>query len=201
MGRANVARSVEQYRDAMIALLPHGAAWSHDPRSQLGSLLMAFADEFARVDARNEQLLKEMDPRGALELMTEWEGDYGLPGPCIHTAQTLADRRKALLAKYRWVGRQDRQFFIDVAADLGYAITITEYNAANPGPQTEYEGIPLTGDAWNYVWQINAPLVNNTVRVYGSQYPGPYQTFGNELLECTLRGLAHTHRVLFFSYS
>jgi uncharacterized protein YmfQ (DUF2313 family) len=124
-----------------------------------------------------------------------------LPGPCITIAQSLADRRKALLAKYRWVGEQSRQFFIDVAADLGYAITITEYNAANPGPQTEYNGIPLVGDAWNFVWQINAAIQNQSIRVYGSQYPGPYQTFGNELLECTLRSLAHTHRVLFFSYT
>ena len=196
-----MARSVEQFRDAMLALLPRGAAWTRDPKSQLGLLLTAFAEEFARVDLRDEQLLNEMFPSAAQELMSEWDADYGLPGPCIHTPQSLAERRKALIAKYRWVGRQDKQFFIDVAADLGYAITITEYDAAHPGPQTEYEGIPLSGDAWNYVWQVNAALINHSVRVYGSTYPGPYQTFGNELLECTLRGLAHDHRVLFFSYS
>lgn len=201
MGRSDMARSVEQFRDMMLALLPQGSAWPRDPKSNWGLLFTAFAEEFARVDARHEQLMNEMDPRGALELLPEWESDYALPGPCITTEQTLAERRKALLEKYRRVGRQDRAFFIEVAAALGYAITITEYNPTNSGPQTEYNGMPIAGDSWNYVWQINAQLLNRTQRVFGSQFPGPFQTYGNEMLECTLKALAHNHRVLFFSYT
>lgn len=196
-----MARSVEKFRDLLLALLPQGPAWPRDPRSVWGGLLYATAEEFARIDERNEALLRELDPRGAVELLPEWERDYALPGPCIHSAQSLVDRRNALVAKYRQIGEQSRQYFIDVAAGLGYAITITEYNAANPGPQTSYNGIPLSGDAWNFVWQINAPATAVQARLYGSRYGEPYRAFNVEILECTLRALAHDHRVLFFSYS
>lgn len=189
------------YRDAMLALLPRGAAWPRDPESQFGKLLHAFADEFARVDQRNADLQREMDVRYAIELLPEYEIDYAVPGPCIHTAQTLDQRRRQLVEKYRRIGRQDRQFFIDVAADLGYAITITEFDQANPGPQTEYNGIPLAGDAWNFVWQVNAELTNYRQRKYPARYNERYGTFGNDLLECTLRALTHAHRVLFFAYT
>ena len=196
-----MARSVEQFRNAMLALMPQGAAWTKAPDSTWGKLFEAFATEFSRIDARNELLLSEMDVRGALELIPEWEDDYNLPGPCIHEVQTLSERRSALLAKYRQLGEQSRAFFVTVAADLGYEITITEYNEENPGPQTEYEGIPIDGDAWNYVWQIDAALGTLRPRTFMAEFPGRFMEFGNELLECTLRSLAHDHRVLFFSYT
>jgi uncharacterized protein YmfQ (DUF2313 family) len=201
MGSTNVAMSAAQYRDMMLSLLPQGAAWPRDPNSNWGKLFYGFGEEFARVDASNDALIAEMDVRTALELLPDYETDYGLPGQCIHEVQTLLDRRNALVTKYRLIGRQDRQFFIDVAADLGYAITITEYDEAHPGPQPDYNGIPLSGDAWNYVWQINAALVNLQLRTFPSSFAGPFGSFGNELLECTLRGLAHDHRALFFSYT
>lgn len=196
-----MARVAEEFRDMMLAMLPKGAAWPTDANSNWGRLFHGIAEEFARIDARNEQLLREMDSRSVSELMSEWEDDLGLPGPCVTEAQTLAQRRNALIAKFRYHGRQDKQFFIDVAAELGYTITITEYDQAHPGPQPDYNGIPLSGDAWNFVWQINAANSNASLRTYGDEYPAPYTAFGNELLECTMRSLVHTHRVLFFAYS
>lgn len=196
-----MARIAKEFCDMMLAMLPHGAAWPRDPDSNWGKLLLAIAFEFARIDARNEQLLAEMDARSTAELLSEWEMDYALPGPCISEPQTLVERRAALIAKKVYRGRQDRQMFIDAAAQLGYVITLTEYDEAHPGSQTEYNGIPLTGDAWNFVWQVNAQLITSQARVYRSEYSGPYTAFSNELLECTLRSLAHTHRVLFFAYS
>lgn len=185
----------------MLAMLPRGSAWPTDPNSKWGKLLYGIAEEFARIDARNEQLLREMDTRSVGELLPEWENDFGLPGSCITESQTLSQRRNALITKFRYHGRQDTQFFIDVAAELGYTITITEYDEAHPGPQPDYNGIPLTGDAWNFVWQVNAANTNAQQMQYGDEFPAPFVTFGNELLECALRSLAHTHRVLFFAYS
>jgi uncharacterized protein YmfQ (DUF2313 family) len=196
-----MARTVEQFRDVMLALMPRGFAWPTEPNSNWGQLFMALAEEFTRIDIRNESLLAEFYPRTTLELLEDWEKNYGLPGQCIHEVQTLNERHRALLTKYRLVGRQDKQFFIDVAADLGYVITITEYDVNHPGPQTEYNGFPLTGSAWNYVWQINAQLETLQLRTYPSSYSGPYGAFSIELLECTLRGLAHDHRALFFAYT
>ena len=196
-----MARVATDFRDMLLAMLPQGSAWPTEVDSNWGNLLLAFGDEFAIFDSRCEQLLAEMDTRSVSELLPEWENDYGLPGACITTAQSLNDRRRALVVKAKFHGRQDKQMFIDAAAELGYTITITEYDAAHPGPQPDYNGIPLVGDAWNFVWQINASDTTSRVRRYGDEYPGPYTDFGNELLECSMRSLAHAHRVLFFAYS
>ncbi len=197
-----MARSVEDYRDMMLALLPQGDAWPREPNSEWGKLFHGFADECGRIDVRHDQLLLEMNPATCVELLPEWEEDFGLPGGCmIGVGQTFTQRRNALVAKYKLIGNQSKQFFIDVAAGLGYTITITEYSAANPGPYTHTPtGLPISGDDWNYVWRINAPEITVQSRLSGSPIGEPYSTVGNKLLECTLYDLAHDHRVLFFNY-
>lgn len=197
-----MARSVEQFRDMMLALLPRGPAWPTSKDSQLAQWLMGMAEEFARVDAKNEQLRMEMNPAKTVDLLPEWERDYGLPTQCMAgIAQTFTQRRNNLVEKYKLVGNQSKPFFIALAAAIGYTITITEYDENNPGPQSNYNGIPLSGDAWNFVWQVNASNTTITPRSYGSAYGEGYSSWGNELLECTMRYFSHGHRVLFFSYT
>jgi uncharacterized protein YmfQ (DUF2313 family) len=196
-----MALTAENFRDMMLALLPPGQAWSREPDGGFGLLFKAIGNEFSRIDSSNEQLLLEMSPQTTVALLPEWERDYDLPGACITGAQTFTERRRALVTKYQLIGNQSRQFFIDTAASLGYTITIDEYDEDHPGTQTEYMGIPLTGDAWNYVWQINSPETTIQPRSYGSSYNEPYTAFGNQLLECTLRAIAHDHRALFFAYT
>jgi uncharacterized protein YmfQ (DUF2313 family) len=196
-----MARSLEQYVEIMLSMLPHGDAWPRDPNSETGQRFAAIAAEFVLIDQRNDQLLREMMPSTTVELLPDWETDHGLPDPCIVTAQTFTERRNALINKYRFIGAQDQQFFIDVAIDLGYTITISEYSESIPGPQSEYEGISLAGDAWNYVWQINAEDNNIVRKQVGTPTGEPLSTWGNEGLECALRSLAHDHRILFFTYT
>jgi uncharacterized protein YmfQ (DUF2313 family) len=50
-----------------------------------------------------------------------------LPDPCYAEPFTIDDRHKALLQRMTIQGAQSRQFFINVAAQIGYTITITEY--------------------------------------------------------------------------
>ena len=196
-----MARSIDDFLDMMLALLPRGAAWPRDRDSQFADLLYAAAVEFSDIDSRSEQLLREMSPYSCAELLEDWETEYALPGDCIQYVQTTNERRNALTEKYARLGEQSKQFFIDAAAMLGYTITITEYDQNNPGPQADYNGIPLAGDAWNFVWQINAPSTTVVRKRCGTACGEPLTTFGNELLECTLRELAHAHRVLFFAYA
>ncbi len=197
-----MARGVNEFRDMCLALLPVGPAWPKTADSEWALLFEAVMPEFTRIDAANEQLLKEMSPVSAELLFEEWEAQYGLPSKCMEgQEQTLQQRRNTLINKYRFVGDQSKQFFIDLAASIGFAITITEFSASNPGLQSSYEGIPLAGDDWNFVWQVNAPLTTVQPRTYPSGYGEAYAEWENELLECTLNAYAHDHRILFFSYS
>lgn len=202
--------TLSDFRDMALQLLPAGPAWPRDPDSQWGVLLEALLPEFVRISAAVAGLKDEMSPVTTIQLFDFIEREYGLPAPCITGPQTLAQRRTALRERHLAVGRQDRQFFIDLAASIGYPITIDEFNAANPGPAGTYNvrrasgeitQITPNGDDWNYIWRINAPAVVNQRREYPSEYGNPYVLVSNEILECTVRQYLHCHRVVIFAYS
>lgn len=73
--------------------------------------------------SRAEQLLKEMFPDGAYELLHAWERVCGLvPG----ADDPLLLRRDRVIKKLREFGGLSRAYFIGLAASLGYTITIEE---------------------------------------------------------------------------
>lgn len=189
-----------QYRAHLQALLPQGAAWPRDADATLTHLVGAMAEEFARLDARTDELLNEADPRTTNELLTDWERVAGLPEPClINVPQNPAERRQALVAKLTTSGGQSRQFFIDLAASIGYVITIDEFDPHDVEDDVEY---PIIGELWRFAWQVNAAqfgaigelTVEDTVE-------DPLRWWGNEELECVLgdRKPAHTHVI--FAYT
>lgn len=67
----------EAYARMMAALLPPGRLWRLVD-GVLSKLLLACADELARLDARVDDLLDEADPRTASELIPEYERELGL---------------------------------------------------------------------------------------------------------------------------
>ncbi len=121
-------RSGEDYAEGFAALLPTGMAWPREPESVLMLLVRGFAEEWARVDGRAADLLgRESDPRATIELLDQWESAFGLPDPCVAEPLTLEDRQGALLGRMTAEGAQSRAFFVRMAEDLGYEISITEY--------------------------------------------------------------------------
>ena len=125
----HVRRSGDDYASAFTDLLPRGAAWPREPETVLmnliGGLSMIWGDP---VDARAADLLeRESDPRTTAEMLPDWERNWGLPDPCYAEPLTVNDRRIALVQRMTIQGAQSRQFFIDVAHQIGYTITITEY--------------------------------------------------------------------------
>lgn len=193
-----MAVSAEQYARQLRALLPTGPAWDEqDKETVMTRLLEAVADELARIDARSDDLLREWNPSTTLELLPDWERVMGLPDECVGVAQTVPERRDAIIAKLTLIGGQSRQFFIDLAAALGYTITITEFQEFQAG--FSCAGDPCCGEAWAYAWQVNGPEVTVRVFLCGQNSSGDrLRTWGNEKLECaiTQRKPAHTH-VLF----
>ena len=127
-GDRHVRRSGDDYGQSFLLLLPTGQAWPRHPLSTLVLTCLGLSDYWGFVDGRAADLLEtESDPRATLELLPDWERNWGLPDPCVTVPQTIEARRIALVLKMTMQGGQSRQFFIDVAAALGYTITITEY--------------------------------------------------------------------------
>lgn len=187
-----MALSTEDYLQQLQALLPQGPAWSREQDTVLTKLLTAFAEEFARVDLRIDNLLNESDPRTTNELLTDWERVAGLPDLCTGIPATIALRRELLVSKLTNVGGQSRQFFIDLAAKLGYTITITEFKRFRVNSRVND---PLNDADWTYVWRVNS--AQNTVRKFtvAGRVNEPLASWGNTALECVITRLkpAHTH--------
>ena len=68
-------------------------------------------------------LLYELFPDQATELLSDWERVCGLT---LDDTETPQSRRQRVVAQLRSVGRMDQAYYIELAAELGYTITIEE---------------------------------------------------------------------------
>lgn len=112
--------SANHYREQLQALLPPGRAWPRESGAVVTNVLDALAQEFARVDARVDGLLEEIDPRTTYELLSDFERVYGLPESCVTGSLTTDQRRNALVSKLTNYGGQSPAYFLLVLERLGY---------------------------------------------------------------------------------
>lgn len=186
------------YARQLKALFPKGPLWNFEPDSVLSKTIDGIATELARVDERGDNIADEWDPRTTLELLTDWERVLGLPDGCTDDSSSIALRRAAIIGRLVALGGQTPQYFIDLAAAMGYTITVTEFR---PYTVRSPVNTPLYGDAWAYAWQVNAAL--NTVRrmTVRDGVNQPLASWGNDVLECAFTRLKPAHSHVLFSYT
>jgi uncharacterized protein YmfQ (DUF2313 family) len=108
--------------------LPQGIAWPRWPDTVLMKVVYGLAGIMGYADSRAADLLeRESDPRQTVELLPDWERNWGLPDCEFPQPQTIGERQKQLVMKMTMLGAQSREFFIGVAQTLGYDMTISEY--------------------------------------------------------------------------
>ena len=147
-----MSRNPADYTEMQQALLPQGRAWSRDPSSALTALLAARSIGLAAVDASCDTLLAEADPRTTLQMLPDWERNFGLPDPAIGSPPTVAARQQALVAKMSFQGAKSRAWFIALAASLGFEATIEEFRPFRAGQGAA--GDAITTDPWRYAWRM-----------------------------------------------
>ena len=176
-------RTVDDYKSLLINLLPMGFIWPIVTQlKKLVELLAVFASELLSVDDRNDDLLNELMPDTTNELLERWENILGLPEPCITATQTFQQRVNAVVAKIGLNASLSKQFYIDMALQLGYTITITVLAAAS--------------------WQVNGSLATITYfRADISACGEPLQVSDNDLLECAIQQAKPAHTQVTFSYT
>lgn len=156
-----MAMTAEDYKQAGLALLPVGRAWSRSPDSQLAKLMHGIGDELARIDAVGDKLLAETLVDNAFMLLPDLEEFAGLP-ECSNVTDelTIEKRRRALAAKLKMTGSLCTKFFEKLAADSGYSITIREYYPHHCMRPCTYPLHPVSNWWTAYVY-ITAPLLSN----------------------------------------
>lgn len=191
----------EDYRQLLASLLPPGLIWPRDAESVLGRLLMALAEELARIDARAEDLINESDPRTTFELLSEWEVAYGLPDKCSGLSASLAERRAAVHSKLTKTGGQTPAFFVELALGLGSVITIEEFEPFTCGAGSR-AGRSLGSMDVRYWWRVHG-LDTPAVFLFhaGAWTAGnSIAALGTRDVECVLRELKPAQSELFFKY-
>jgi uncharacterized protein YmfQ (DUF2313 family) len=213
----------EDMTQVLADLLPPGIAWPREPETALMRTMAGLAEEFARVLARDCDLLAESYPGSATETITDWERICGLPDECNGQLGTLTERRQAVLQKLAMRGGQSRQYYIDGAAALGFTIAITEFRPliadegragdacrwqsegrvhdtnliVGPYPPTD----PRDKDWW-FWWEITTDEDVKTVymRADASEAGDPLAKYGNSMLVCWIEDSKPAHTDVMFSF-
>jgi len=222
----HVRRTGDDYAEALGQLLPYGQAWPRWPESTLMKTIRGLAQYWGFVDGRAADLLeRESDPRLTIELLPDWERNFGLPDPCFKSALTIDQRHAMLIFKMTLLGGQSREFFIDMAAWLGYTITITERAPFMAGVSQlgDTEGMAFWNDTPghhldthpDFFWRIGPPEMRFAWTIHVANRPLMWFRAGAgqagvqhhleigfaEDLECLMRRWKPAHTDIVFDYS
>ena len=197
-----MAYSVSEYLQLLLDLLPTGKAWSRNPEGKLYQLMYGFAAELNRIDVRSDELRVELDTRYTNELLIDHETDLGLPDDCVTSDQTTTERRLNAHAKFIDEGGLHSQSYIDLADDLGFTITITEFTPA-------WSGVAVSGDACgdqDNIFKVKMTIFltpeNWSFFTCDSAVCGDYiiVVSGTSTLQCILNKHRPAHITLQFAY-
>lgn len=188
------------HADLLKRLLPPVA---YDPNAPvLGVELDAEGKALDVVLATAMRLLNEADPRYTSEMLPDWERVAGLPDVCCatDTATTLAQRRARLVEKLTSTGGQSRQFFLDLAAKLGYTDTsITEFHPMTCNSPCDSA---VGGPDWLFAWQMN---VGDYFAIHtmscNDPCDSPLRSWQASELQCRLNQLKPAHTTVLMNWT
>jgi uncharacterized protein YmfQ (DUF2313 family) len=111
--------SANGYVANLVSLFPRSRLIRVESGTVLYSICEAIADELARIDARAALLLSEMDPSQATnaEMLSDWERNLEIEPD---GSASEAVRQQSVVAKFAYRGGASEQYFIDLAASLGF---------------------------------------------------------------------------------
>jgi len=196
-------RTPTEYLRLLQSLLPWGKAWPREDEAVLTQTLLGEAGELSRVDGRVGNILLERDTRNTSELLSDHEEDLGLPDDCSEEGETITERRRMAHLKYIASGQQHKEYFINLAAALGYEITITEFRPF-------WSGIGVSGDPCGdqevlFYWLITIDVTGMTWVYFrsGASVSGDplirIPSVGG--IECIMRKYKPGHTTLLIDYS
>lgn len=185
-----------------------------------GQIEAELAAEGAALDtalAASLDPLKGLTPLAALEWLEDYERNYGLPGDCRQPDLLLQERLALLAIALAERAAINRDYYIWLAAQLGYAITIEECEEFKADVSCAGDAVVTfeshfcagsaageslrVGAPWQYVWFVHAS--GGVTRYFGADVScagEPLVSASNQLLECAIRSAAPAHTLVHFIY-
>lgn len=120
--------TLDEHTESLADFLPGGCLFeaARLEGSNLKSTLKGLAGELRRMEDALIQFTDQYDPSTTTSFITEWERMVGIPDDCFPGTGTLAERRIHIVAKsFKSLGAATEQDYIDLAAFLGFAITLS----------------------------------------------------------------------------
>lgn len=191
----------DQYIRMLLSLFPKGKAWSQSLASVFYKLCDSMSQELVRLDTRARvNMINEALPDTTFEMIADWERVVGLPDSCTDLlADTLPLRRVDVVRKLRDRGGQSAAFFIALAADFGYTVTIQDKLPARCGIMRC--GDRCYGEDWTFHWIVDSPAVITQVFQCGVSRCGDrLRVFRNATLECVINQKKPSHTKVHFTY-
>jgi uncharacterized protein YmfQ (DUF2313 family) len=179
----------EQYSDAIHKLAPSGFIMpAPQDDTNLSTLFSAFADALLAVDNEANDILSDTFPDSAGSFLTDWERVLGLPREGI-SGQTAQERRDVVLAWLNISPYSTKQFFIDIAAVMGFTITVED----------KEDDAGLGDFEWRVITSSDLPV--SYFRTGQSRCGEPLVNAGaNEPLEALIEFFAPAHTTPSFQY-
>jgi len=149
---ALISHGQADYRLLLEHLFPPGPfSFNRNPESQFSKLFNALAEELARVDGRMADLYAEADVYTCTELLPEWERLLLLDP----TGKTTEERRSAIIGALLGQGGSCRDFFLALATEAGYSITIQHFRPYWTDSRDPIRAGDLCyGPEWAAVWEV-----------------------------------------------
>lgn len=212
------SEKIAKYKKLLADLLPPGRLWDILNQPTLSALIGSLAPEFARVDDRVADLLREADPRQCDETLEDWERVLGLPDSCTAADATVEERRQAVVQKYTEVGGISGNYYEFLINQLGYPAVVTKWREFQVGRSVV--GDPLTNDfdmpftvgmtvghtlhdvGWLFYWNVKTDLAEDVHFEVGRSTVGErLRAYGNHLVECKIRKLKPAHAGVTFNFN
>lgn len=164
----------------------------------LSAELAAEAVTLDDVDVSADRVLGSVTPFNAFQTLSDYERVYEVTP---RTGATFQERRDQVLAKMAATGGLSIPYFINLAASLGYTITITEPRAFQAGVNRCGDRLFVEGMRW--VWQINVLGAQTPLYRFraGSSAAGErLLSFGVSTLETLFKDLKPAFTDCYFTY-
>ena len=181
-------------------LLPRGRVWQRAWGTIQAAHLLTLMPTWARLHASANGLVVDAFPCSTVSLLPEWEASLGLPDECTGPLATIQQRTAAVCGKFVARGGQSKEYFIHLAASLGYQIEIQTFKPfyASQGRA----GDPCYDEQWAYAFRIIVQSDDTVVwfRASVSAAGEPLADYLSNLLECELERLKPADSEIIWGY-